>query len=294
MPLQAYNNSDAIFWGEFINVVYQMFENSGGSVAPPQPANFPKGWKLLADLSVGPGFLFPDAELIGVIAFNEKNPSQLAVVFRGTDSIWDWVKDGEFFRVPFSEVPNGGWTEYGFTSLYRTLKVWAPGGAAAEGVTDGQSLTDWAAGLDANVKPVIAGHSLGGALAILHAAVVGSRGLANQLYTMAAPQVGDWQFVQTFEHLPSDSSRIYNKPDWVPALPGALLGYHQVPTGIEINSLNYPQIKKSIYCYHALYTYLYVLGDPNIHLSPGCAASSEATQAAQEEQHTSPYLSLQS
>lgn len=288
MPLQAYSNSEAIFWGEFINVVYRMFEDSGGSVAPPQPTYFPTGWKLLLDLSVGPGFLFPDAELIGVIAASEKNPSQIAVVFRGTDSIWDWVKDGEFFRVPFDEIPNGGWTEYGFTSLYRTLNVWTPGGGgqAADGAA-GQSLTNWTAGLDANVMPVVAGHSLGGALAILHAAIVASRGPATQLYTLAAPQVGDWQFVQTFEQLPIGSARIYNKPDWVPALPGSLLGYYQVPTGIEINSLNFPAVKKSIYCYHALYTYLYVLGDRTTGLG-SCKASSEATQAAQAEHNRTP------
>jgi hypothetical protein len=73
----------------------------------------------------------------------------------------------------------------------------------------------------------------------------------------------------------------------MPALPGSLLGYYQVPTGIEINSLNYPKVRKSIYCYHALYTYLYVLGDPNTGLG-GCAASSEATQAALAEHNTTP------
>lgn len=299
MSLQAYSNSEAIFWGEFINVVYRMFENSGGSVSPPQPPYFPKGWKLLADLSVDAGTLFPEPELIGVIASKEQDPSQFAVVFRGTDSIWDWVKDGEALRIPFYEVRGGSWTEYGFTTLYRTLKVWVPGGGgggdeAGGGVTNGQTLTDWAAGLAAGSKPVVAGHSLGGGLAVLHAAVLASRGVAVQLYTMAAPQVGDSLFVRLFEQLPISHARIYNKPDWVPALPGTILGYHQVPTGVEINSLNFPEIKRSIYCYHALYTYLYVLGDRSIGLSPGCVASSEATQAAQGQQNATPDAGPQS
>ena len=80
-----------------------------------------------------------------------------------------------------------------------------------------------------------------------------------------------------------------NKPDWTPAPPGSILGSYQVPTGIEINSLNFPNIKQSIYCYHALYTYLYVLGDRSIGLSPGCVASPEATQAAQAQRNTTPY-----
>lgn len=283
MPLQAYSTSDATFWGEFINVVYRMFEDGGGSLSPPQPKYFPQGWKLLADISVGPGFLFPHAELIGVLAMSTQNPSQLAIVFRGTDSIWDWVKDGEFWRIPFTEIPNGGWTEYGFTTLYRTLQLHTPDGAAAGegGAAAPQSLADWAAGLEAGTTPVIAGHSLGGALAILHAAVVASRGLATRLVTMAAPMVGDWQFVTTFTGLPIDSARIYNKPDWVPALPGTLLGYHQVPSGVEINSLHYPEIKRSIYCYHALYTYLYVLGDTSNGLG-SCKASTEAVEATRQ------------
>lgn len=294
MPLQTYSNSEALFWGQFISVVYQMWENSNGSLSPPQPKNFPAGWKLLADISADAGPFFPEPELIGVLAYKEKDPSQLAIVFRGTDSIWDWVKDGEFFRIPFPEVPGGGWTEWGFTTLYRTLKLHVPDksgagddGDAALGVTGGQLLTEWAAGLDAGSTPVVAGHSLGGALAVLHGAVVAARGLRVQMYTLAAPQVGDWDFVQAFEGLPLSHARIYNKPDWVPSLPGSYLLYYQVPTGIEVNSLNYPNVKKSVYCYHALYTYLYLLGAPSSILS-GCAASSEAIQAARDEHNAKP------
>jgi pimeloyl-ACP methyl ester carboxylesterase len=297
MPLETYSNSEALFWGQFINVVYQMFENSGGSVSPPQPPNFPAGWKLLSDISADAGTFFDEPELIGVIAFKPREPSKLAIVFRGTDSIWDWIKDGEAYRIPFPEVPGDGWTEGGFTTLYRSLKFNVPdtsgaedddgGGAAGLGVTDGQLLTEWAAGLDASFTPVVAGHSLGAAVAVLYGAVTAARGLRTQIYTLAAPQVGDSYFAQAFEGLPLSHARIYNKPDWVPSLPGWLLGYYQVPTGIELNSLNYPAVKNSIYCYHALYTYLYLLGAPASILSD-CAASNGAIQAGYDKRKATP------
>jgi hypothetical protein len=57
----------------------------------------------------------------------------------------------------------------------------------------------------------------------------------------------------------TNSLRIYNTPDIVPTQPSVHLGYVQVNTGIEINSLDYPSIAKNLIGYHSIKTYRYVL-----------------------------------
>jgi hypothetical protein len=192
-------------------------------------------------------------------------------VFRGTIGVFDWIDDFEFRLVNFTDVPNGGRTEDGFTQLYNSLSVRIPGS------TEQSSLKEQMAALGSGLSLTVAGHSLGGALAILHAAVVASSdpSIELELYTFAAPMVGNATFVATFEKLVPNSYRIYNKPDIVPTLPSAWLGYEQVNTGIQINSQLYP-IKHSLECYHSLLTYLYVLGSTKYGLG-GCAAAASAT-----------------
>ena len=88
---------------------------------------------------------------------------------------------------------------------------------------------------------------------------------------------GDRQFSTTFMTLVPNSFRIYNKPDVVPDLAGTLLGYTQVQAGIGINSLDYPEIRWSISCFHSLLTYLYMLGSTKYGLG-SCAASRRPAQ----------------
>src|SRR5262249_10296043 len=120
--------------------------------------------------------------------------------------------------------------------------------------------------------------SLGGALAVLHAAVLSASGISGvTITTVAAPMAGDRQFSTTFLTLVPNSVRIYNKPDIVPDLPGTLLGYTQVQAGIGLNSLDYPEIQWSLSCFHSLLTYLYMLGSTKYGLG-SCAASARPAQ----------------
>lgn len=256
MTIQAYTTSTAIMWGEFVEVAYKMYLADTSDTNPPQPDYFPTGWKLIANLDVDPAIgIFSEKQLIGFITQSTTDPSQVGVVFRGTIGVFDWFDDFEFWQVDFPDIKNGGMVEEGFASLYSSLSVVIPGAAGQ------QSLKDFMVTLGGSRSITVVGHSLGGALAILHAAVIANNdsSLSPELYTFAAPMVGDATFVATFEQLVPNSYRIYNKPDLVPTLPGEWLGYEQVNTGIMINSLLYP-IKRSLECYHSLLTYLYVLG----------------------------------
>ncbi len=173
------------------------------------------------------------------------------IVFRGRQSDLDWISDFEFWMDPVAEIPNSGNVEHGFLAVYRTLNGVVPGATAR------RAMAIVVGDIPRGTNVTVTGHSLGGALAVLHAAVLGSNGFSGvSITTFAAPMAGNRQFATTFMTLVPNSVRVYNKPDIVPDLPGALLGYAQVQAGVGINSLDYPEIQWSISCFHSLVTYL--------------------------------------
>jgi triacylglycerol lipase len=270
MPMMNFSTSDAVTWGEFVEVAYQMYLDNPGNPNPPKPSYFPAGWSVAFNLTVDPVLgIFSDVEFIGFIAVTTTTPPSYAIVLRGTESDLDWITDFEFWMDSFTEVPNGGMVEHGFLEITRSLKAVDPATGAS------QPIATVTAGLTAGAAVTLAGHSLGGAIAVLQAAILSSQGVTAkpQIYTFAAPMAGDRQFSSTFLGLVSESYRIYNKPDIVPDTPGTLLGYTQVQTGIGINSLDYPEIQWSIACFHSLLTYLYILGSTKYGLED-CATSS--------------------
>lgn len=243
--------NQAIFWGEFIKTAHSMF--SPGLTNPSLPASFPASWKLVQNITLEAVVEFiHQQEFIGFVVQSLEDPNHIAFVFHGTEDILELIDDFEFSMIPFSIIPNGGNTEFGFTRLYESLSFIDPDSERS------QSLAEFLNGLDPAVSVTVAGHSLGGALACLHSAVIASRCISLELYTYAAPMVGDQTFVDTFHSLVSESWRISNKPDLVPNLPGEFLGYAQTHTLFEINSLNY-SISRSLVGFHSIDTYLYVL-----------------------------------
>jgi hypothetical protein len=54
----------------------------------------------------------------GFLATSKANPDQHIVVIRGTGSILEWAKDGQFL---WDVHPDGGFVECGFYSIYRTM-----------------------------------------------------------------------------------------------------------------------------------------------------------------------------
>jgi triacylglycerol lipase len=141
----------------------------------------------------------------------------VVIVFRGTDSIANWIDDGAVLPLPFR---NKGAVHSGFRfaldsiweTIQSTLEKWK-----------GSGRTLW-----------ITGHSLGGALALLTAAylrfpldpsVTVAKPVAG-LYTFGQPRIGTRDFCQ-----PCDGDfgklnfRFVNNKDIVPRVPPRLLGY---------------------------------------------------------------------
>ena len=244
----------AISWGKFIKVAESMY--APGKTNPTQPSRFPKGWKLVKNINAEAVVSFYNQkEFIGFVAQSLVEPQQFAVVLHGTEGIVDFLDDFEFELIDFYLLSDGGKTEYGFTKFYESFTFVDPISGESQG------LEDYVKGLPETASFSVAGYSLGGALATLHAAVLGGRRIPVEAYLFGSPMVGNAAFVKTYNSLVRNSYRIVNQPDIVPKLPGALLGYEHVHTIFEVNSLQFPQFKHSISSFHSLDVYLYCLKD---------------------------------
>ncbi len=181
---------------------------------------------------------------------------ELVAAIRGTDSILEWLHDASYLMVPSAISGAHGYTEDGFTAVYRSLRIGPANGTplvkdAVKGYLD--------TGAAASVT--ICGHSLGGALATLLTLDVGLNTSCRtpESYTYASPRTGDHLFASSFNAAIPSSYRIANRQDLVPKLPPILpLPYEHVNTEYELIPLP-NQIQSSIPCMHHLTTYLFLM-----------------------------------
>lgn len=75
-----------------------------------------------------------------------------------------------------------------------------------------------------NIRIIVTGHSLGGAVATIMATFLRGQGVPCDLYTYGSPKVGNSAFARFAESQGGFSARITNGKDFVPALPPTFLG----------------------------------------------------------------------
>jgi len=208
----------------------------------------------LGELWATPEGLFTPNEPFGFVARNNES-GNLFVVFRGTQSIEDWLSD-----LTFPQVDNPPWgkTEEGFTGLYVQCSE--------------KVLQAVAAGAEVFVT----GHSLGAALAVLAAADLAQSGRVPTMYSFAGPRVGDIDFATKFnQSLQQRAWRIVNTEDIVTTLPLAstdlfTAGIPHTPLSmlLMLTKLNYEHVgnavcftvnKGSIRANHAMELYIAAL-----------------------------------
>ena len=187
----------------------------------------------------------------------------MAIAIRGTEGIWEWIHDINFFLVPCPFLAAGGHTEDGFTDMYQSLRTDVAGGSTTFVAEIGNLAFPRTVGL-----VTVCGQSLGGALATLLALDLTANGRApfNQpaAYTYASPRTGDSSFVATYNQAVMNSNRIANRLDIVPQLPPPPL-YEHVAAPYELNPIRFlpppPKVlvADSLPCEHSLNTYLYLL-----------------------------------
>ncbi|NEQ50557.1 MAG: lipase family protein [Leptolyngbya sp. SIO3F4] len=149
----------------------------------------------------------------------ERKDKELFIVYRGSQTPWDWISNFRIFQtkrplfgasgVP-GEVHSGFNAQFtradekrGKPSILQILKD-----TLTPELVNGRSI-------------YISGHSLGGALATLTAAYV--KQLHSEadvhLYSNASPRVGDVKFAQHFTKRQIKAFRLFNSVDLVPTLP---------------------------------------------------------------------------
>jgi hypothetical protein len=187
----------------------------------------------------------------------------VAVAIRGTQGIWEWIHDVNFFLVPCPFLAAGGHTEDGFTEMYESLRTDVTGGSTSFVEEIGKLAFPGTVGL-----VTVCGHSLGGALATLLALDLTANGKAPfnrpAAYTYGSPRTGDSSFAATYNQAVMNSYRIANRLDIVPQLPPPPL-YKHVATPYELNPIQFlpppPKvlIGETLPCEHSLNSYLHLL-----------------------------------
>ncbi|MBO0734469.1 MAG: lipase family protein [Methylocapsa sp.] len=223
------------------------------------------GDDLATDIDPHKGFVVS----FGYVAVSDAK--ELVAVIRGTDTLLEWMHDASFLMVPCPVAGASGFTEDGFTDVYRSLRV-EQGSGTLSAKDSIKSYLD--TGAAASVT--ICGQSLGGALATLLALDVGlnTRCRSPAAYTYASPRTGDHIFAGSFNAAILASHRIVNRQDLVTKLPPIVpLPYEHVNTGYALipppNTIN-----PTIPCMHHLTTYLWLMsqhtGSKAYPLDPDC------------------------
>ena len=157
------------------------------------------------------------SDVTGFVATDTTN-KLIVLSFRGSRSVRNWITNLSFPVIKTSLCPAcdasiGFWTSW----LEAQTNVLSAIATAQKQFPD--------------FKVVATGHSLGGALATLGAAVLRSQNITVDLYTYGAPRVG-LQGISEFVGATGKGGnfRVTHKDDPVPKLPPALLGYrHSSP-----------------------------------------------------------------
>ncbi|AJY75408.1 lipase family protein [Paenibacillus beijingensis] len=231
-----FNSEDAILLSVMIHQSYQLFEKG--------TLNLPRGFNLRYIIRALAGVEEPEAEVFGFVA---ESQDQIIVVFRGTRTFKDNESDQDLYQVPYPFVRNAGKTHRGFTCIYQSTR---------------NELIRELNKLSTTKKLFVAGHSLGGALAVLTALDIAvNTAFKNPfVYTYGSPRVADPDFASRFNQTVKNSVRIFNIHDIIPTLPAQAypppftkkgLTYRHVnmkyPLSFQLNSL--PVRNHEIVCY---------------------------------------------
>jgi len=197
-----------------------------------------------------------DVVTFGFLALSVAPIGEVVAVIRGTDTILEWLHDASFLMVSSPITGSHGFTEDGFTAVYKSLRIGSADGSLRAKDSVKSYLDPGAAS-----RVTVCGHSLGGAIATLLTLDVGLNTPCRTptAYTFASPRTGDHLFASSYNAAISTSYRIVNRQDLVPKLPPILpLTYEHTNTQYELNPPP-NRINPTITCMHHLTTYLWLM-----------------------------------
>lgn len=205
---------EAIFLSAMIHQAYQLFER--------EELVLPSGYSLQSIIHALAGVEEPKPEVFGFIAESE---DQIVVTFRGTRTFNDNESDQDLYQVPYPFVKQSGKTHRGFTCIYQSTR---------------NDLIKEISKLPQSKKLFIAGHSLGGGLAVLAALdfAVNTKFREPFVYTYGSPRVADPVFASFFNKTVKNSYRILNVHDIIPTLPAKAYLPPFTKTGLYYRHVN--------------------------------------------------------
>ena len=248
----------AIQYAQLVNLAYRVLPTGDDSEVTSALAAL--NLKYLQTLYANELATDIDPHLGEVVSFGFLAVSQsgeLIAAIRGTETIWEWLHDASFL-MDHSPIPGiTGFTEDGFTAVYKSLRIDKLPSAPTAVASIATYLSNGTAS-----KVTICGHSLGGALATLLTADVAANTPCRTpvSYTYASPRTGDHIFANSYNALGPSTFRIANRGDLVPQLPPILpLPYEHVNTVFPL--IPPPKtVNPTIPCMHILTTYLWLMG----------------------------------
>lgn len=202
----AYSDRTALLMARLAYRAYELFDRDDASLKAFNDELCAHGFtncKGLIDREIGTaGYVVDGSDII-------------VIIFRGTEDDLDWTTN---MNTRFVALQGGTRVHTGFFQAY-----WPIRDTMFEFVTHA---------IKVKARPVyIAGHSLGGALALMATAELANhddalvRDSIAACYTFGCPRAGDSSFDQ---YVKAPLYRITNGVDLVPALPPAILGYRHV------------------------------------------------------------------
>jgi triacylglycerol lipase len=162
------------------------------------------------------------------------------VVYQGSWSIYDWISNIAFNLSqvkPYASMDESSKVKvhYGFLSQYKAIR--------------GQIRTELYKLSSIMGKPdhiYFTGHSLGGALASLHALDFQFKGFTTSenisVATFGCPMIGNAEFVESFNKRIPLNYRYVNGDDYITKLPPKIFGYKHTGTKTQIGKSHFPWI----------------------------------------------------
>ncbi|QOY35624.1 lipase family protein [Anaerobacillus isosaccharinicus] len=228
-----FNKGLALNLLDMCKLTYEQYLNNGHFKVP-------YGVKLVKSFK---GIAFEKKEWFGFIL---ETWDCVVIAFRGTDSEPDWIADAEAFQEIFPYSEECGFVHHGFLSIYKSCR---------------DEIFKTYERIPSYKRLYITGHSLGAALATLHAFDVAVNGHFHKItmYNYGSPRVGNPEFASRYSRTVRDSIRFVNSSDIIPMLPPQKIhcpftkkywNYQHVPKQVKF-SIQAGSIQKN----HALSTY---------------------------------------
>jgi triacylglycerol lipase len=260
----SFTDSESVSFGLLTMYVEDMYNAALGSLNPPaDPRIAASGWTIVGYLTAQ-DVLFPTKDaphqrlsidgakrvFFGILAVNNADPSSYAAAIRGTDGFVEWVIDGEFLLIPHPRHA-GVMVEQGFWNIYQTMSLADP----VTGLTTHQNAAEGVAKVVGTNTVVIAGHSLGSALATYFTNDLAERmGSKVSACLFASPRTGDSAWADLFAATVVDYKLFNYILDIVTHVP--TLGYATLPNTTVIQpSTAQAGIRLDILCNHHVICY---------------------------------------